>query len=157
MKTISLNPLNRKVEVQTNQRVLDAMLAEQVDVMMLCKGRGLCATCHVFVEDGEGSLTPRTIREERTLSRITGACGNSRLACQARVVGEGVQVKLPQGMYVEQVSDLYSLLGKRAEQNILHPITGQVLIPEGKIILRMALDQLSDLQMDIDNLKTIDA
>lgn len=98
---------------------------------------------------GSDKLTPRTQREERTLSFITGADPRSRLACQCRVLGDGVVVELPEGMYVERVEDLMKLLGKRAEQNMLHPINGSVLIAKGKIITKSRLEELKSLNEEV--------
>lgn len=157
MKTVSLTPLNRSTAINTNERVLDVLLAEQLNVMTFCKGRGLCATCHVYVEEGADSLTPPTQREQRTLGRLSQCKPNSRLACQARVRGEGIQIRVPEGMYIDQVSDLYSLMGKRADIDIRHPITGDLLVPKGKIILRAFLDQLKDVEVELSNFKASDA
>jgi hypothetical protein len=90
---------------------------------------------------------------------VTMACGGkrSRLACQARVLGEGVVVELPEGMYIERAEDLMVLLGKRAEQNILHPINGSVLIAKGKIITRTRLEELKSLSAEVAAIKTRDA
>lgn len=57
----------------------------------VCSGRGRCGTCRVHVTSGEASLSPRTPIEARTLGRVQAAPGD-RLACQARVLGTGVQV-----------------------------------------------------------------
>jgi hypothetical protein len=38
-------------------------------------------------------------REKRTLSLLTGAIEHSPLTCQYRVIGEGVQIRLPEGMF----------------------------------------------------------
>lgn len=154
MKTVSLHPINRKPQINTNARVLDALLAEEVDVLMACGGRGRCATCHVYVEKGMDSLSPKTDREARTLGRVSGCAPNSRLACQARVHGEGVQVKLPQGMYVTTTAELEDLIGKRAKQRILHPIDGRVLVEKGKIITRSYIMQLSDIDFDVNEAMT---
>jgi MFS superfamily sulfate permease-like transporter len=48
-------------------------LAKQVGVKMLCRGRGLCATCHVYVTKNAQHLTPPTERENLTLTLLTGA------------------------------------------------------------------------------------
>lgn len=150
MKKISLMPIDRQPEIHTNERLLDALLGEQLEVMTLCGGRGLCATCHVFVEQGEASLSPQTAVEQRTLGRLSKSCANSRLACQARVLGEGVEVRLPKGMYIESLADLDSLIGKRAESDILHPLSGKTLIPAGKIILRSLIMKLKDVDFNIE-------
>lgn len=152
MKTVSLRPINRRPEIDTNKPILDALLAEEVDVMMACGGRGMCATCHVYVEEGMDSLSPMKEREKRTLDRISRRGASSRLACQAKVRDEGVRVRLPKGMYIMNTDDVLSLVGKRAEQVILHPITGAVLVEEGKLITRTYIRQLDSIDMDLGNL-----
>ncbi|TVR03863.1 MAG: (2Fe-2S)-binding protein [Deltaproteobacteria bacterium] len=151
MKKVSLLPLGRQPEIKTNARVLDALLAEEVGVMMACGGRGLCATCHVFVEEGSESLSPRNAREDRTLGRLSGTRPNSRLACQARVCGEGVRVSLPDGLYALDRKDIESLIGKRARTAILHPIDGRVLVEPGKIITRSFIMQLNDVDFQVND------
>jgi len=153
MKTLRLDPINESVQVPTRTDLLQALLARDLPVLMACGGKGLCATCHVHIKAGADRLTPPTEREARTLLRITGADARSRLACQARVLGEGVVVELPEGMYVERAEDLMSLLGKRAETNILHPINGAVLVARGKIITRSRLEELKSLNVEMDNLR----
>lgn len=88
----------------------------------------MCSTCHVYVTQGMDSLSPLNRREQRTVELITSFSPNSRLACQARFVGEGFVVELPPEMYVNTINDLESLVGRRAEQNILHPINGEILV-----------------------------
>ncbi len=157
MKTVSLEPINKRPEIHTDERILDALLAEQVDVLMACGGKGRCATCHVFIEDGCDKLSEVENREIRTLNRLSNRGQNSRLACQARVIGEGVQVRLPDGMYVTKTKDLEDLIGMRAEKNILHPVHGSLLIPRGKIITRSFIMQLADIDADMEEIKATDA
>jgi ferredoxin len=154
MKKLLLQPINRTVTVQTKTSLLDALLSTELEVPMACKGRGICATCHVHVQAGHDKLSPRTERECRSLAIITSADENSRLSCQARVLGEGVVVKLPEGMYFERVEDLLDLVGTRAERDILHPIDGSVLIPIGKVITRSRIEELKRLNVEIDQLTT---
>ncbi len=152
MKTVSLKPINRRPEIETNKRILDALLAEEVDVMMACGGRGRCATCHVYVEEGMDCLTKMTDRENRTLNRVSRRGAASRLACQARVIDEGVKVRLPNGMYITKTDDVLELVGKRAEQDIMHPITGAVLVEEGKLVTRTYIRKLDKIDIDLDAL-----
>ncbi len=142
MKVVRLPQLERDVSLKTNDRLLDALLAEQVDVLMACGGNGICATCHVFVLAGGDNLTPIGSREARSLARISGTNATSRLACQACVLGDGVEVRLPDGMYVESIDDIEALVGKRCRSPILHPADGRVLIQQGKIITRTAISSL---------------
>jgi ferredoxin len=151
MKTVAFNDSGKSAQIETQQRLLDALLARQVPVKMLCRGRGLCATCHVHVDAGADCLTPMTRQEKLTLSILTGARSNSRLACQAKVLSEGVEISLPQGLYAESFSDIEKLIGKRTTTPILHPINGRVLIQAGKIITRSAIADLSTIDLDVSN------
>ena len=152
MKEISLQPINQRVAVATNTRVLDTLLAQQCPVMMACGGQGICATCHVYVSGGDASLTPMTDRERRTLALITGAQPNSRLSCQCRVIGEGVEILLPEGLYVQSFNDLEALIGKRTRVPILHPRDGRILIQKDKIITRTYIMQLQDVDFNLGSL-----
>jgi ferredoxin len=149
MKSVTLKPMNRQVAVKTEGRILDTLLATQCHVAMACGGQGLCATCHVYVTAGADALSPRTERETRTLALITGAGAGSRLACQARVIGDGVTVALPEGMYVQNIADLRGLIGKRAETPILHPRDGRILIEKGKIITKSRILELEGEDFDL--------
>lgn len=153
MKKLTLEPLHETVSVPTRTSLLQALLAHELQVPMACKGKGICATCHIHIERGMDRLTPRTDRENQTLRLITGADPSSRLACQSRVLGEGVVVRLPEGMYFERVEDLYALVGGRAEKNILHPINGSVLIEKGKIITRSRVEELKRLNVELEALQ----
>lgn len=154
MKNVSFNPTGDLVAVKTQDRILDALLAKELNVMMACGGKGMCSTCHVVVESGMDKLTPITDRERRTLQLVTGCGDKSRLACQARILGEGVTVRLPDGVFVESTQDLTTLIGRRTERNILHPIDGRVLIEKGKIITKSRIMELKDLDFDMANLRT---
>ncbi len=143
-KTVRLEPIAIESSIQTNGNLLSVLLNKDLDVLKECGGRGMCATCHIYVREGSESLTPINRREQRTLEVITSCKPNSRLACQARVIGEGVVVELPPGMYVNSLQDIEALIGRRAETNLLHPITGAVLVEEGKLITRSMLQQLEN-------------
>lgn len=143
-KVIKLDPIGQETSIKTNDNLLSGLLKNELNVLHECNGRGMCSTCHVYIKEGMDSLSPINRREQRTLGAITTCQVNSRLACQARVLGEGVIIELPAGMYVSQFDDLEALIGRRAEQNILHPISGKVLVEEGKLITRSMITQLQD-------------
>lgn len=149
MKSVMLEPIHESSTVQTGTFLLKALLAKECSVLMSCNGNGLCATCHVHVREGMQQLSPMTDRERRTLSVISGTDSRSRLACQCRIMGDGVSVELPRGMYIEKAEDLLSLLGTRATDNILHPINGSILIVKGKIITRARIEELAHLREDV--------
>lgn len=148
-KTIKLDPLGTETAIKTNDNLLSGLLKNELNVMQECGGRGMCSTCHIYVKEGMDSLSPLNRREKRTLEVITTCKMNSRLACQARVIGEGVVVELPSGMYLSQIEDVESLIGRRAQQDILHPISGKILVEEGKLITRSMITQLSDTKGEV--------
>ena len=147
-KIIKLDPINVEVSIQTNDNLLSALLKKDLSVMKECGGRGMCATCHVYITQGMESLSPVNRRELRSLEVITTCTKFSRLACQARVLGEGVVVEVPSGMYISEIENIEDLIGRRAEENILHPITGTVLVEAGKLITRSMITQLKDTQVE---------
>lgn len=148
-KTVRLDPLGTNTAIATNTNLLSVLLENQVEVTRECGGRGMCATCHVYVTEGEDSISPMTRREQRTLGVITSCRMDSRLACQAKVIGEGVVVELPAGMYISSNDDVEDLIGRRAQEDILHPLSGQVLVEEGKLITRSVISQLQTTQAQV--------
>ena len=149
-KIIRLDPLGSQVEVQTHDNVLVALLKNDLHVLQECGGRGMCSTCHIYIKEGMDALSPINRREIRTLEVITTSKRYSRLACQARVIGSGVVVEVPSGMYLHQLQDnLGDLIGTRAKQDILHPITAQVLVESGKLITRSVINQLKSTQLSV--------
>lgn len=143
-KLIKLEPIGQETSVETNGNLLSVLLNQELDVLKECGGRGMCATCHIYVSQGMEALSPISRREQRTLGVITSCKPNSRLACQARVLSNGVTVELPPGMYVNSLKDIEALIGRRAEQDMLHPITGEVLVEAGKLITRSTMKQLEN-------------
>ena len=149
MAKVKFIPTHDEQDLEPGNRLLDALLASNYPVMMACGGQGICATCHVYLRDGAEHVSPCSDRETRTLALITGATSESRLSCQTIMQQEGtVLVELPEGLYVESVSDLETLIGRRANKPILHPIDGRVLIQKGKIITRTRIMELGDLNFD---------
>lgn len=148
-KTVRIDSINEETSVQTNDNLLSLLLNKELKVLQECGGRGICATCHIYIKDGMEQLSPMSRREQRTLEVITTCKMNSRLACQARVIGDGVVVDLPAGMYVSEVEDIESLIGQRATQDILHPLYGTVLVESGKLITRSMISQLQQTRGEV--------
>jgi ferredoxin len=149
MKHVQFMHSGRAAEVRTEASLLQALLVEQVPVKMACGGKGICATCHVYVERGATGLSPKERKEERTLAMLVDVNETSRLACQAKVLKEGVVVRLPRGLYIERTTDIEALVGRRSEVPVLHPVTGQVLVEEGKIITRNVVEKLRKVDSDM--------
>lgn len=159
VKIVKLEPISTFTEVETNGNLLSILIDKELDVLKECGGRGMCATCHVYIKQGMDFLSAMSRREQRTLEIITSCKPNSRLACQSRVLQDGVVVELPPGMYVKSLQDIEALIGRRAQTDMLHPVTGEVLVESGKLITRSTLKQLenTDFQIGSYMTKTTDA
>ncbi len=149
MRQVYFETSQDPIEVETNRRLLDALKDSSADLLMACGGKGLCATCHVYVDHGAENLSKITPREQTTLRMITGLRPNSRLACQAKIRRGHVEVSKPGGRYITSSSQLDQLVGRRAQQRILHPIDGTVLVERGKIITRSRIRRLAQLDIDV--------
>ena len=71
--------------------ILELSILNDVPHAHVCSARGRCGTCRVHVDSGAQSLSPLNDIEHATLARVHAHEGD-RLACQARVLGEGVSV-----------------------------------------------------------------
>jgi len=71
--------------------VLEISLLNDIPHAHVCSARGRCGTCRVHVDAGAQALSPRNDIENATLARVD-AGESVRLACQARVLGDGVAV-----------------------------------------------------------------
>ena len=150
-KNVRLEPLGKKTNIPTNDNLLSVLLKNELRVLSECQGRGICATCHIFIKEGNEHLSPPSRRELRTLQVISSRTSSSRLACQSRVLGNGVIVELPSGMYLNAVDDIEALIGRRAQEDILHPLHGNILVETGKLITRSMISQLEVTQGEIIN------
>ena len=140
---------DRTATAEVGEKLLQVLDRENVNVKKICGGRGLCATCHVYVLAGADAISDPTDREKMTLSILTGAQENSRLACQCKVEKDGLELEFPEGLYIESFQELESQVGKRTPVPILHPRTGQVLVEANKIIIRTQIMKLKDMDFSI--------
>ncbi|MEO1483298.1 MAG: 2Fe-2S iron-sulfur cluster-binding protein [Myxococcota bacterium] len=149
MKSLALAGYQDPVEVVTESRVLDALIQSGSDVLMACGGKGICATCHVYVQSGAENLSPMNAREKLSLKTLSNVKPNSRLACQAKVLGDGVEVTTPGVTYLVESQDLLSLIGRVTDVDIVHPVNGSTLVQAGKIITRSRIEQLKSVDTDV--------
>lgn len=149
MNAVTIQPIGEVAQAPTGATLLSVLLEKKLQVQMSCGARGVCATCHIRVNEGMERLSPMNARERRTLNLVVDATPQSRLACQSTICGSGIEIEVPEGMYLEKADDLLSLLGKPAAQNIKHPVTGAILIPKGKLITRTMLEQSRGVERDL--------
>lgn len=58
MKSVRVERHEDPVLISTNSCVLDAVLATREKLLMACGGKGLCATCHVYVTSDDEPTAP---------------------------------------------------------------------------------------------------
>lgn len=143
--SITLTIDGKSTKSSKGTRLLSALLSNHAKVLKACGGQGRCATCHVFVKQGMECLTPPTDQELITLNLMRIEKSNARLACQCKILEAGLVVEVPKGKYVGSEGELESLVGKKAQQSLIHPITGETLVYEGKLILRSALQRMQEV------------
>lgn len=149
---IALFPINKTFEIEVGGNLLITLLANEIAIRSVCRGRGICATCQVKVRGPATALSPKTPQEMKTLSLIVGADESTRLACQCRVLAEGVTIELPNGLFIENLQELLDLIGDQAVADYRHPVTGAVLIPKDKIITRSLLQLFKSLSEELNRL-----
>jgi ferredoxin len=142
MTTVTLNIDGKQVEAEQNATLLSVFKAHDILINQICGGQGMCASCHFFVVNGEDALTPPTKQEQMTLQFTNIDRPGARLACQTRARGDGAVIELPIGTFIESERDLGKQIGKKAKQTLIHPMTGEVLVEAGKLVMRSALEKM---------------
>jgi ferredoxin len=142
MTTITISIDGKQVEAEQNSTLLSVFKEHDILINQICGGQGMCASCHFFVMDGAEALTPQTHQEQMTFQYTNIDRPGARLACQTRAVGNGIVIELPSGTFVESEQDLEQEIGKKAKQTLIHPMTGEVLVEAGKLVMRSALEKM---------------
>lgn len=144
MTTVTLIIDGKLVDAEHNSTLLSVFKEHDILVNQICGGQGMCASCHFFVVDGTDALTAPTKQEQMTLQFTKIDRPGARLACQTRAIGDGIVIELPSGTFVESEQDLEQRIGKKAQKTLIHPMTGEVLVEAGKLVLRSALEKMKD-------------
>jgi len=90
-----LCPEGEVVEAAAGTTVLDAALANGIDLEHACEKSCACTTCHVIVREGYDSLTLPEDEEDDMLDKAWGLEPESRLSCQAVVTTQELVVEIP--------------------------------------------------------------
>lgn len=90
-----LCPEGQVVEVEAGTTILDAALANGIELEHACEKSCACTTCHVIVREGFDSLNEARDDEEDMLDKAWGLEPDSRLGCQAEVADEELVVEIP--------------------------------------------------------------
>ena len=142
MSTITIDIDGQQVQAEQNSTLLSVFRDHDILVNQICGGQGMCASCHFFVVGGLDALMTPTKQEQMTLQFTKIDRPGARLACQTRAMGEGIMIELPKGTFVESEQDLVQEIGKKAKKTLIHPMTGEVLVEAGKLVMRSALEKM---------------
>ena len=90
-----LCPEGMVAESDPGATILDAALANGIELEHACEKSCACTTCHVIVREGIDSLNEASDDEEDMLDKAWGLEPDSRLGCQAVVADEDLVVEIP--------------------------------------------------------------
>ena len=98
---ISQDQKQTTLDIEIGTSVMQAAVLHGVDgIVAECGGSCMCATCHVYVEDGQRAVVPPMEPDEDAMLEGTASerRPNSRLSCQLVVTPEmeGLVVYLPE-------------------------------------------------------------
>jgi ferredoxin len=155
MTSVTLSIDNRQVEANHNSSLISIFKEQGIVINQICGGQGMCASCHFFVVAGGDVITPPTAQETMTLQYTKMDRPGARLACQSKVIGNGLIIELPKGTFVKSESDLAASIGKKATETLIHPLTGEVLVEQGKLILRSAVEKMQAATSNFSNALSI--
>ena len=142
MSTITISIDGQQIQAEQNSTLLSVFREHDILVNQICGGQGMCASCHFFVVDGLDAMTAPTKQEQMTLQFTKIDRPGARLACQTRAIGNGIVIELPNGTFVESEQELEQEIGKKAKKTLIHPMTGEVLVEAGKLVMRSALEKM---------------
>ena len=90
-----LCPNGEVIDAAPGMTVLDAALANGIDIEHACEKSCACTTCHVHIREGLDSLNEATDDEEDMLDKAWGLEPDSRLSCQTVVGEEELVIEIP--------------------------------------------------------------
>lgn len=88
-------PEGAVIEAEPGTTIIDAALANDIEIEHACEKSCACTTCHVIVREGFDSLAESDETEDDMLDKAWGLEPDSRLACQAVVADTDLVVEIP--------------------------------------------------------------
>ena len=82
--------MNQTFEAKSGESILDVAIRHDVAIQHACGGFCACTTCHIEVKSGDDHLSSLEDDEQERLDRSVEVTLHSRLACQAKVLGDVV-------------------------------------------------------------------
>lgn len=97
---VTIRDNDKQLTLAIGQSILDAALAQGVDLDHACGGVCACSTCHIKIHSGQECFRAATEDEEDQLDKARDVALNSRLGCQAvleRLPADGsIEIGIPQ-------------------------------------------------------------
>lgn len=94
MPKVTFLPVNKTVEAEEGQSLLDVAMDNDIRLEHNCGGNCACSTCHVVVKEGMEKLSHKTEEEQDELEEAEGLTSTSRLGCQSKIYGD-IIVEIP--------------------------------------------------------------
>jgi ferredoxin, 2Fe-2S len=88
MCKVTFLPENITIEAKKNETILDLALDNNIDLQHNCGGVCACSTCHVIIKSGGENLSKMQDNEADQLDKAEALTLNSRLGCQAKILGD---------------------------------------------------------------------
>jgi len=88
-------PEGAVLQAEPGISILDAALAQGLEIEHACEKSCACTTCHLIIREGFDSLAAAEEDEEDLLDKAWGLEPESRLGCQARVGEQDLVVEIP--------------------------------------------------------------
>jgi len=99
-----LCPEGEVVEAAPGTTVLDAALANGIEIEHACEKSCACTTCHVYLREGGDSVNDADDDEDDMLDKAWGLDPDSRLSCQVVIGDQDLVIELPK-YTINQVSE----------------------------------------------------
>lgn len=88
-------PKGKIVISKSGISILDIALSNKINMDHACEKSCACSTCHCVIKKGFNSLSKIKEKEEDLLDKAWGLTEYSRLACQAIVGYEDLEIEIP--------------------------------------------------------------
>ena len=80
---VTVDGEQKSLQLAMGQSILDAALAQGIDLDHACGGVCACSTCHIKIHEGGDCFPEASEDEEDQLDKARDVALNSRLGCQA--------------------------------------------------------------------------
>ncbi|MDY0374332.1 MAG: ASKHA domain-containing protein [Desulfobacterium sp.] len=139
--TVTFSPENISVTVPSGSTLLRAAEKADIYINASCNGKGSCGKCKLILETGEVESQPTPLLSDREKQR------GYHLACQTRVLGSEVRVKIPEETMERKLKA--EGMGKEATEKLQGLV--EVITPMmSNTVLHLPAPTMEDTVSDLD-------